>query len=395
MKLLATLIVLFLTASFSFGQNTYIPDSNFEAALIFEGLDNVLDDSVSTSSIDTVTILDLEPFSITDLTGIEDFLALEVLVCRNNNIQQLDLSSNVFLEFLNCENNFMTNLNISNNQLLERLFSENNNLTTIDLSQNPLLYVLDLNGNGLGTIDVTANPLLKILLLRNTTISAIDLSNNTLLEDIDVSVNNLSSLDLTGLSNLQTLLIHDNDINALNLTDNVNLEILLSMRNDLNDLDLTNNPLLTYIDCYDNDLHSLILPPIDTLSIDTYNLGSVNNANLFCIQCDHPTYVENNWNVVIDSFTVLSNTCTLSLNENSKVETLNIFPNPSTGEQITLNSSVDGTFELIDLKGSTLKNGNIIKGDNSVDVSLLTSGIYIIQVQSDNEYLTVRIEISN
>jgi hypothetical protein len=392
MKLLSALIFISLSASFSFSQKTYIPDSNFEAALIFEGLDNVLDDSVSISSIDTVTILDLEPFSITDLTGIEDFLALEALVCRNNNIQQLDLSSNVYLEFLNCENNNINDLNISNNPLLDRLFAEDNNLTSIDLSQNPLLYIVDLGQNGLGTIDVTANPQLKSLLLRNTTISAIDLSNNTLLEDIDVSTNNITSLDLVGLNNLQTLLIHDNDISAIDLSDNINLEVLLGMGNDLTSLNLQNNPALTYIACYNNNLSSLILPPIDTLSTIPHNLGSGNNPSLFCIQCDYPTYVENNWNIVIDSFSVLSNTCTLSLNENSKAGTLNIFPNPSASDQITISTSVEGTFQLIDLKGSILKSGNLLKGDNSMDVSALTKGIYIVQVESEDEYLTLRIE---
>lgn len=90
MKSILTLVLLFTIVSGAFGQKTYIPDSNFEAALIFEGLDNVLDDSITTSIIDTLTTLDLEPFNIVDLTGIEDFSALKTLICRNNDIQQLN-----------------------------------------------------------------------------------------------------------------------------------------------------------------------------------------------------------------------------------------------------------------------------------------------------------------
>ena len=103
-------------------------------------------------------------------------------------------------------------------------------------------------------------------------------------------------------------------------------------------------------------------------------------------------YVENNWNIVIDSFSVLSNTCTLNLNETTKAETLKIFPNPSVGDQITISSPVKGTFQLIDLKGSILKSGNLLKGDNSLDVSALTKGIYIVQVETGDAYLTLRIE---
>ena len=38
---------------------TYVPDDNFENALINLGLDNILDNYVATASIDTVTILDV------------------------------------------------------------------------------------------------------------------------------------------------------------------------------------------------------------------------------------------------------------------------------------------------------------------------------------------------
>ena len=47
-----------------FGQQTYVPDDGFEQKLIYFGYDSVLDDYVTTSSIDTVTrlFLDYNPF---------------------------------------------------------------------------------------------------------------------------------------------------------------------------------------------------------------------------------------------------------------------------------------------------------------------------------------------
>ena len=61
-------------------QMTYVPDDNFEQALINLGFDNVLDDFVQTSSIDTVKGLqNLGGWNISDLTGIEDFSLLEYL----------------------------------------------------------------------------------------------------------------------------------------------------------------------------------------------------------------------------------------------------------------------------------------------------------------------------
>ena len=63
----------------SFAQQTIILDLNFEQALIDLGYDNVLDNSITTNSIDTVTTLELAGKNISDLTGLEDFIALKYL----------------------------------------------------------------------------------------------------------------------------------------------------------------------------------------------------------------------------------------------------------------------------------------------------------------------------
>ena len=59
-------------------------DPNFEQALIDLGIDNVLDGSVSTSNINTVTELNVNSMNISDLTGIEDFTSLINLQCWYN-----------------------------------------------------------------------------------------------------------------------------------------------------------------------------------------------------------------------------------------------------------------------------------------------------------------------
>ena len=65
-------------------QTTYVPDNNFEQALIDLGADTVLDDYVLTLNISEITELDISYKDIRDLTGIEDFMALTTLVCNNN-----------------------------------------------------------------------------------------------------------------------------------------------------------------------------------------------------------------------------------------------------------------------------------------------------------------------
>ena len=58
MKTLYTLLII-LIPFLGFGQQTFIPDDAFEQRLIDLGYDDVLDDSVYTSSIDTIESLNL------------------------------------------------------------------------------------------------------------------------------------------------------------------------------------------------------------------------------------------------------------------------------------------------------------------------------------------------
>ena len=53
-KLLITVII---TTTFGFSQTTYVPDDNFEQALIDLGYDDTLDDYVLTANISGVTTL--------------------------------------------------------------------------------------------------------------------------------------------------------------------------------------------------------------------------------------------------------------------------------------------------------------------------------------------------
>ena len=82
-----TLIILFIPF-LGFGQQTFVPDDNFEQALIDWGLDDVLDNYVNTESISDFDVspnsspnkgINLSGKNIEDLTGIEDFTSMERL----------------------------------------------------------------------------------------------------------------------------------------------------------------------------------------------------------------------------------------------------------------------------------------------------------------------------
>jgi len=109
------------------------PDDKFEQILIDLGYDTTLDDSVLTANISGVTTLDVENKSISDLTGIEAFVALTYLNCIDNQLTSLDVSKNTALEQLFLVTNDLTSLDVSKNTALIRLWCNSNQLTSLNI----------------------------------------------------------------------------------------------------------------------------------------------------------------------------------------------------------------------------------------------------------------------
>ena len=130
------LLLLLLIPLSSFSQYTSIPDVNFEQALINSGYDFLIDGFVETSAIDTVTELMINNNNISDLTGVESFIALQSLFCYDNNLTTLKLVNNTQLFEVTCSNNNLTSIDLrnGNNSGLWYFMSINNpSLTCIDV----------------------------------------------------------------------------------------------------------------------------------------------------------------------------------------------------------------------------------------------------------------------
>ncbi len=114
--------------------STLIPDSKFEDKLIALGIDtDGKNGKVLTASIENVTALNVSTSSITDLTGIQDFVSLVFLNCSINQITALDTSKNLALTTLDCSNNKITSLDVSKNIALTKFNCFNNNLQSLNL----------------------------------------------------------------------------------------------------------------------------------------------------------------------------------------------------------------------------------------------------------------------
>ncbi|MCF7560245.1 T9SS type A sorting domain-containing protein [Sabulilitoribacter multivorans] len=300
--LISVLAVLFV-ASFLGAQTTVVPDANFEEYLethnlnggvVAVGDDSSMGDGVAnnglvlTNRINNVISLVLNGLSINDLTGIEDFVSLENLICNGNNLISLNISNNINLKSLLCSSNRLTTLNITSNTNLEDLDCSNNQISTLNV------------GNNLS---------LKILNCSNNKISDVDVSQNVDLNSLRISKNRISDLVLTNNTNLESLYCASNQISTLNLSTNTNLKVLDASNNLISALDLsTINSVLcpdpqtdpvtscqggSTINVSNNKLTSLIVANGFNDLITSFK--SQNNPDLFCVQVDADFTPNANW----------------------------------------------------------------------------------------------------
>ena len=121
----------------SSAQFTYIPDDNFEQALINLGYDFVLDDNIETIAIDSITSLYINGLGIVDLTGIASFISLKDLFCYSNQLLFLNLSNNTQLFEVSCGSNLLTYIDVRN--------GNNSGLWYFNAMNNPSLTCIDVN----------------------------------------------------------------------------------------------------------------------------------------------------------------------------------------------------------------------------------------------------------
>ena len=150
------LLILLCLPMIGFGQQTYVPDDNFEAYLEANNMGNgiVNDDYVTTTNINTVTYLDISSLGIYDLTGIEDMIQLDYLSCVGNFITNINITQNLQLSVLLAFDNYLQNIDVSNNILLDSLHIAHNPLTSLDVSQNTALNSLFAYDGALNTLDL-------------------------------------------------------------------------------------------------------------------------------------------------------------------------------------------------------------------------------------------------
>jgi hypothetical protein len=291
---------------------TYVPDENFEQALIDLGYDlGPLDNYVPTANISGLTYLDVSGKGIEDITGIQDFVSLQALYCFSNNLTSLDVSKNSNLRILTCGLNQLSRLDVSENLELTQLSCDFNLLTEIDVSKNNALESLYLYNNKLSFIDVSQNTMLTNLSLAYNQLTTIDVSKNTALIQLGCEYNQLTSINISNNTMLEFLSCYNNILTNIDVTNNSLLTALNCQNNLLNALDVSKNTDLTRLYCSNNLLTSLNIKNGNNFKmIGQFNgLNAQNNPNLMCLQVDDPSIAETYAEWIKDSHAIYSNNC--------------------------------------------------------------------------------------
>lgn len=257
------------------------PDAKFRAVISGRDYDRNGDGILDAEEIASTINVKCEGKGIQSLAGVEVFVNLQGLWCKDNQLTSLNISNLKELRGLWCSGNKLTSLDLTSNTKLEWVYCFDCKLTALDVSKNPKMAFIECNTNPIKELDVTHNPELEHLTCGTCQLTKLDLSNNPKLAHLDAFRNKLTKLDVTHNPKLKRLDIWDNpglgsiDISkntglqyyncanngatSINVSNNPELQKLICSYNYITKLDVSHNPKLVYLDCGRNEISSLNL----------------------------------------------------------------------------------------------------------------------------------------
>ena len=351
MRNLILLIVIISNAFYAAAQTTAIPDINFEQELIDQGYDDVIDGSVLTTNISSITHFEFVSLNTTDLTGIEDFTALTYFQVTAFSLTEINVTQNTLIDTLIIGFTPLTSLNLTQNSSLNYLIISNSNIGSLDLSQNPNLSFLYCDDNDLSIIDISQNTNLSILYLPNNLLTNIDVTQNANLNLIDVSGNLITNLDLSQNNALFSIICDTNQLECLNIKN------------------ITNTSFL--------------------------DLSASGNPNLTCIEVDDVAFAATNW-IEIDAQTSFSdncnNLCSLGISD-GRLQNVSVYPNPTLGNlTIELNNTASNiNLSLMNSISQVVLTKNY-NSTNYINLNLdVPKGLYFLRLESNGKVITKKI----
>ncbi|MDX6747203.1 endonuclease [Polaribacter sp. PL03] len=113
--------------------------------------------------------------------------------------------------------------------------------------------------------------------------------------------------------------------------------------------------------------------------------GDITSPNTtFDLQGEWTSFPENTFNGIG------SHTATLST-ESIIFESFKMFPNPTNGDNIYFSVTENARIKIYNVLGKLVQTSNVTKSNNSLNISNLTKGIYLLKINSSNQFITKKL----
>jgi len=236
----------------------------------------------------------------------------------------------------------------------------------------------------------------------NANVVGLDLSANAALTSVDLEAcSNLTSLNVNGLTSLAVL-----DVNQTGLTSLVDVSTLTGLTNLIADrcqltgsLDLSANDLLV-----DVNVARQSAPGYNTLTeIDMRNtnnavtaFNSDFNGSVVCIFVVDDTE-PNLATWTLDGNSTLVNdevACGLLGTDDKALSLFSMYPNPTRNSLNIASKSEASMMNVYSITGKRVLTKTLGYGDNAVNISSLSAGVYLVKFSSDNRSETKKLIIN-
>tara|TARA_B110000027_G_scaffold26175_1_gene28712 strand:+ start:202 stop:2394 length:2193 start_codon:yes stop_codon:yes gene_type:complete len=77
--------------------------------------------------------------------------------------------------------------------------------------------------------------------------------------------------------------------------------------------------------------------------------------------------------------------------KSSTVESFKMFPNPTNGDRIYFRVTEDATIKIFNVLGKTVARSEVTKSKNSINISQLAKGIYLVKINSGKQFISKKL----
>ncbi|PNQ75076.1 hypothetical protein C1T31_02775 [Hanstruepera neustonica] len=223
----------------------------------------------------------------------------------------------------------------------------------------------------------------------------VDLTSNTLLTSVNFEeCNSLPSLTITNLTALQVLNIFGTAITTLDVSTNTALADITARNGSLTSLDLSANTNIVAVNVRNCNLSSLDMRNGNNANVTSFN--SDFNSGLTCIFVDDSAEPNlGTWSIDAGSnFVENEAECATLSTTTFKAIAFDLYPNPAT-DRINIRSKAQNAFlEIFNITGKQVVSKNLGFGDNTINISQLKSGVYLVRLISESNIETKKLIIN-